>query len=258
MGAVVLRLKAPPPWPLDLAALQPAALAGKSADEIARMTLGRVAVGDVFAVSAGDAAELVLQGGSPLLDCVGAGMQSGTLLVEGAVGALAAAGLRGGRLEVRGDAGDHLGGAAPDSRMGMSGGVVLVRGNAGARAGDRMRRGLLIVEGDAGPEAAGGMIAGTVAVCGAVGAAPGVLMRRGTLLLGTPAVAPPPGFIVGRLAGDGTFLRLLARALHAVSPRAGECVAAVQHRWLGDLAALGKGEILVTGGQAIPQHQRSG
>ena len=150
MAAVVLRLKAPPPWPVDLAALQPAALAGKTADEIARMRLGRLAVGDVFAVSAGDTAELVLQGGSPLLDGVGAGMQSGTLLVEGAVGAFAAAGLRGGRMEVRGDAGDHLGGAAPDGRQGMSGGVVLVRGDAGARAADRMRRGLLIVEGNAG------------------------------------------------------------------------------------------------------------
>ena len=258
MAAVVLRLTAPPPWPLDLAALQPAALAGRPADEIARMRLGRLAVGDVFAVSAGDSAELVLQGGSPLLDGVGAGMQAGTLLVEGAVGAFAAAGLRGGRMEVRGDAGDHLGGPAPDGRQGMSGGVVLVRGNAGARAADRMRRGLLIVEGNAGAETASGMIAGTVAICGAVGAAPGVLMRRGTLLLGTPPAAPPPGFVVGTLAADGTFLRLLARFLQAVSPLAASHVAAVQHRWLGDLAARGQGEILVTGATRMSHDGASG
>ncbi len=252
MGAVVLRLTVPPPWPVDLAALQPAALAGKDAAEIARIKLGRLAVGDLFAVAAGDAAELVLQGGSPLLDGVGAGMASGTLLVEGAVGAYAAAGMSGGRLEIRGDAGDQLGGAPPDGRIGMAGGVVLVRGNAGAGAGDRMRRGMLIVEGNAGAETASGMIAGTVAVCGSVGATPGVLMRRGTLLLGTPPARLPPGFVATHLAADCTFLRLLARALRSLSPRAAAGVAAVQHRALGDLAALGKGEILLAGASAHP------
>ena len=250
MGAVVLRLKAPPPWPVDLAALHPAVLAGKTAADIARIPLGRLAVGDVFTIAVGDVAELVLEGGSPKFDGVGAGMAAGTLRVEGPVGAFAAAGLRDGRVEIRGDAGDYLGGALPDGRIGMSGGVVLVRGNAGARAGDRMRRGMLIVESDAGPAAASRMIAGTVAICGAVGAGPGVLMRRGTLVLGTPPAALPAGFVPSELAADGTFLHLLARFLHTISPRAAACVAAVQHRALGDLAALGKGEMLLATTQA--------
>lgn len=248
MGAVVLRLKAPPPFPVDCAALLPASLAGRDAGEIARMRLGgRLSVGDLFAVTAGDAADLVLQGGSPLLECVGAGMASGTLLVEGAVGAYAAAGLGGGRLEVRGDAGDHLGGAPPAGRLGMTGGIVIVRGDAGARAGDRMRRGLLVIEGRAGADAASRMIAGSIVVCGGAGSGAGVLMRRGTLLLGTPPAAPPAGFVPAALAADGTFPRLFSRALRPLSARAADLAASLRTRLLGDQAALGKGEILLPG-----------
>lgn len=247
MAGVVLTLKAPPPWPVDLTPLQPAALAGQPPDAIERLALGRLALGDLFSVRAGDAAELVLAGGSPLFESVGAGMAAGSLLVEGEVGAFAAAGLRGGQVEIRGNAGDHLGGVPPDQRTGMAGGVVVVRGNAGAEAADRMRRGLMVVEGSAGPHAGSRMIAGTLVICGAVGEAPGVLMRRGTLLLGTPPAALPAGFIATGLAADGPFLRLLARALQPFSPRAAACVAAVQHRAIGDLAGLGKGEILLAG-----------
>ena len=45
---------------------------------------------------------------------------------------------------------------------GMRGGVVVVRGNAGERAGDRLRRGTIIVEGQAGAHAGSRMIAGTL------------------------------------------------------------------------------------------------
>ena len=198
MGAVVLRATAPPPWPVDLAALAPAALAGRAADAIARIPLGRLAVGDLFAVTAGDAAELVIEGGSPLFTGIGAGMAAGTLRVEGDAGAFAGAELAGGRIEIHGDAGDHLGAPRADGRRGMSGGVVLVRGRAGGMAGARMRRGLIVVEGDAGTEAGAGMIAGTLAICGGVGAGAGVLMRRGTLLLGRAPAAPPAGFVTGQ------------------------------------------------------------
>lgn len=269
MAGVVLTLKAAPTWRLDLAALQPAVLAGKPAAEIERMSLGPCAVGEVFGVRAGDAAELTIEGGSALFDGVGAGMAAGALRllgaagagvaqgmtggevrVQGPVGPFAAAGLRGGLVEIAGDAGDDLGGVPPGGRQGMGGGSVVVRGSAGARAADRMRRGVLVVEGSAGAEAAGRMIAGTLAVCGAVGAAPGALMRRGTLLLGTPSADVPPGFVATGLALDGAFLRLLARTLRGLSPRAAACVAAVQHRLMGDQAALGKGEILLAAARA--------
>jgi formylmethanofuran dehydrogenase subunit C len=245
MPGVVLTLKAPPPWPVDLSPLLPTALAGQDAGMIARIPLGRLAVGDLFDVRAGETAELTIAGGSPLFEGIGAGMKEGALLVEGDAGAFAAAGLRGGRVEIRGDAGAYLGGVPAGGRIGMAGGVVVVRGAAGTHAGDRMRRGTLVVEGAAGPYAASRMIAGTLVVCGAVGASPGVLMRRGTLLLGTPSDHLPSGFVAAGLAADGVFLRLLARALRPLSARAAACAEAVQRRVVGDLASLGKGEILL-------------
>ena len=245
MTGVVLTPKAPPPWPVDLAALLPAALAGQSAADIERMTLGRLAVGDLFAVRPGDAAALVIAGGSALYDRIGAGMTEGSLRVEGDAGEGVAAGLRGGEIVIGGNVGDHLGGVAPQGRAGMAGGVVVVRGGAGAGAGDRMRRGTLVVEGGCGPHAASRMIAGTLVICGAAGAAPGTMMRRGTLLLGRAPSALPPTFVAAGMAADGVFLRLLARALQRVSPRAAACAAAVRRRLIGDLASLGKGEILL-------------
>ncbi len=245
MGAVVLRAKAPPPFPVDLAVLHPARLAGQEAAAIERMPLGRLHVGDLFAVAAGDTAALVIEGGSPLFEGIGAFMQTGSLLVEGDAGAFAAAEMAGGRVEIRGDAGDCLAAARADGRRGMTGGTVVVRGRAGAEAGASLRRGVVVVEGDAGARAALGMIAGTLAICGTAGPHAGVLMRRGTLLLGTPLPAPPAGFVAGRLAADGVFLALLARALQPLSPLAAGRAAAVEQRWLGDLAALGRGEMLL-------------
>lgn len=245
MAAVVLTPKAPPPWPVDLSALAPAALAGADAGAIERMPLGRLVVGDLFAVRAGDAPELVIAGGSPLYARIGAGMAEGRLRVEGDAGDFTAAGLRGGVLDVRGRVGDQVGGVAPGGRLGMAGGTVIVRGAAGAQAGDRMRRGMLVVEGDAGPHAGSRMIAGTVVICGRAEAGAGVLMRRGTLLLGAAPAALPPTFVPAGLPADGVFLRLLARALREASAPAAACAARVQRRLLGDLAALGKGEILI-------------
>jgi formylmethanofuran dehydrogenase subunit C len=247
MAAVVLRAKAPPPFAVDLAALKPAALAGRPAGEIERIALGRLVVGDLFAVTAGDAAELVIAGGSLLFTGIGAFLQTGSLLVEGDAGPFAAAEMRGGRIEIRGDAGDCLAAARADGRRGMAGGSVVVRGRAGEGAGAFLRRGVVVVEGDAGAGAGMGMIAGTLAICGAAGPHAGALMRRGTLLLGTAPPAPPAGFIPGRLAADGVFPALLSRALRPLSAPAAACAGAVRQRWLGDLAALGKGEILLAG-----------
>jgi formylmethanofuran dehydrogenase subunit C len=267
MAGVRLTLREAPPQRVDLAALQPAALAGQDAATIARMQLGTarrpLAVGDLFAVTAGADPDLTIAGGSERFDFLGAGLAAGTLLLEGAAGMGLGAGMTGGRLIVRGDAGpyaaaglaggeveitgragDHLGGALPGASRGMAGGQVVVRGEAGARAGDRMRRGLLVIEGAAGAATGSRMIAGTLVVCGAAGAMPGTLMRRGTILLGGPA-APGPCFVATALAADGVFLRLLAGALRPLSPAAAALAARARRRFVGDTASLGKGEIFL-------------
>ncbi len=266
MSATRFRLRGEPERRLDLSALTPRRLAGLDEAAVARLKLagGRDApsVGDLFKLSAGDADTVVIEGGSPLLDHVGAGLEGGLLVLEGDVGdfagrgmtggrlelrgsagRLAASGLRGGTVEIAGNAGALLAGPLPGERAGMDGGTVLLRGSAGSQACDRMRRGLVVVEGDAGPQAASRMIAGTLVVCGRVGVSPGMLLRRGTMVLGH-AVPAPDGFLPSGHT-PGVFRTLLTAWLRALSPAAGDAAARAGRRLLGDQATLGRGEMLM-------------
>jgi formylmethanofuran dehydrogenase subunit C len=259
-------LRDPPDMRLDLSPLVPDRLAGLDQAAIERIELGTTRmsrrVGDVFGVHMADCECVAIEGGSPRFDWVGAGMRSGELVLDGEaglyagrrmagghlrisgrVGGWAASGLRDGTLEIDGDAGPFLGGPLAGERAGMAGGTVLVRGNAAERAGDCLRRGLIVIEGRAGSHPGSRMLAGTVIICGACGASPGYLMRRGTLIMGA-AKALLPTFVPVGEAG-GAFHRLLANTLTALSPRAARLVGRAQDRFMGDMASLGKGEILV-------------
>lgn len=268
MSALRFVLRADPGQRLDLSPLTPDRLAGldiAAIEALALHTTRRPAtVGDLFRVHAGEADHIVIEGGSARFDRVGEAMSRGTLLVEGDVGQQAGRTLAGGRLSIRGHAGDWaasglsggvleiagnagamLGGPLAGERTGMRGGMVLVRGTAGMRAADRLRRGLVIVEGDAGPQAGSGMVAGTLVVCGTAGALPGILMRRGTIVLGrTDELAPS---FVAASGVDLVFTGLLARVLAPLSDRAASVALAARSRHLGDMAALGKGELFLAG-----------
>lgn len=260
-------LRAAPEQRLDLSPLTPDRLAGLDPKAIERIALNTtrapVCVADVFRVRGGDPAHVVIEGGSSRLDNVAAGMNSGDVLLDGdaglcagrsmaggrleirgSVGPWAASGLRGGRIEIAGSAGERLGGPLAGERTGMSGGIVVVAGNAGPRAGDRLRRGLIVVEGSAGASPGSRMIAGTLIVCGDTGQLPGYLMRRGTLVLGRSPDQLSPTFIP--LGGhDLLFFRLLARVLQPLSRRAARLLAGRAQRFAGDMAVLGKGEVLI-------------
>lgn len=268
MTALRFVLRGPVHQRLDLSPLTADRLAGLdvAAIEVLQVQTGRhrLNVGDVFKVHPGDAAHIVLEGGSERFDRVGEAMRTGLLEVEGDAGqqagrlmaggaltirgnagARAASGLRGGRVEILGDAGDFLGGPLSGERTGMRGGIVRVRGKAGARAADRLRRGLVIIEGDAGEHAGSGMVAGTLVVCGAAGALPGILMRRGTIVLGKPAELAPSFVVSG--GAPPVFSVLLARAVAPVSQVAAGCVREAAARYAGDMAVLGKGEVFAPG-----------
>jgi formylmethanofuran dehydrogenase subunit C len=260
-------MRAAPSQRLDLSSLTPQNLAGKSSVEIAQIELQttreRVTAGDVFRIRKGDAEQIVIEGGGERLDRVGMGMTSGSILVEGDVGveagramsgglltvrgnagAFAASGMKGGTIEIVGDVGERLAGPLSGETMGMNGGVVHVRGNAGPRAADRLRRGVVLVEGRAGPYAGSRMIAGTLAIGGLAGELPGYLMNRGTILLGGGATLLSPTF-----ADCGEFelvaIRMLANSVARTSAKLGRRFRGPIRRMAGDLAALGKGEILL-------------
>jgi formylmethanofuran dehydrogenase subunit C len=267
LSSLTFSLRAPPDQRLDLSPLTPENLAGKSAAEVAGIELQttrvRITAGDVFRIREGDPAAIVIGGGSARFDRVGmrltagsirvdgevgveAGrlMSGGQLTVHGAAGPFAGSGMKGGTLTIEGDAGERLGGPLSGETVGVSGGILHVRGDAGERAGDRLRRGIILIEGRAGAYAGSRMIAGTLAIGGEAGALPGYLMGRGTILLGRGASLLSPTF--GDCGEhDLVAARLLANYIAQASAKLGDLFRRPLRRLAGDLAALGKGEILL-------------
>jgi formylmethanofuran dehydrogenase subunit C len=266
---LTFRLRAAPDQRLDCAPLTPQRLVGLSVADIARLPLNTTRhtlhAGDVFRIRAGDPGTIRFEGGSERLDNVGEGLATGSIEVEGAVGKAAGRNMSGGRLiiageagpfvgsglsggviDIGGDAGEFLGAPFPGEMQGMRGGLILVRGRAAHRAGDRMRRGIIVIEKSAGDYAGSRMIAGSLIVLGGTGGMPGYLMRRGTLFLAEPAALSPTFLPCG--AFDFGFTRLFADRLKPESPRAARLLRRSFERYAGDMAVLGKGEVLVAAG----------
>ena len=254
-----LRLRDAPRVPLDLSPLLPGAEI--DADMPLRLGNRQSALGELFDLEPGPGDELRLVGTNVCCDRIGAGLSRGRIVVEGDAGACTGLGMAGGEIEVRGsadalagcemgggvlriggDAGERLGGALPGAG-GMSGGTILLTGACGPRAGERMRKGLIVVGGKAGPHLAFGMRGGTIVVHGACVAEPASSMRRGTLYL-----AEAPGRLLPTFSDDGAhellWLALLERHLRGLGGAPALPSRRVR-RWAGDLADLGKGELLV-------------
>jgi formylmethanofuran dehydrogenase subunit C len=267
MSGWKLTLKAAPALRVDLRSVSSAAFAEFDAAAVGRQIVHHgnesVALGDLFSIAPHADAELHLEGDlskfdrigwqlaagririeGPAGDYLGAGMSGGEVVASGSAGLLAACEMSGGRLEIGGDTGDFAAAALPGSMDGMRGGTLLVRGNAGARFGDRMRRGTALVFGDAGEFCASRMVAGTIAVAGRLGAHPGYGMRRGTLRALGPAPAVPPTFATTNV-NIGVFWQLLARDLARHGGAFATLGSRCAWRHVGDLAAGGKGELLV-------------
>jgi formylmethanofuran dehydrogenase subunit C len=259
-----LRAKQTPTLRVDLRGATPAALAQHGDPERFEVGHGRalVPLAEFFHVEPRGDDLLVFDADLARFDHVGAGMDGGTLIVEGSAGDHVGAAMRGGELRLRGSAGalagcemsggtllvggnvgDFAAGALPGSMDGMRGGTLVVRGNAGARLGDRMRRGSVVVFGDVGDFAASRMVAGTIALAGRCGVHVGYGMRRGSVVFAGPAPELAPTFVAA-IGGAEVFWQLLARDL----ARHGGAFASLPsrriERWLGDLAADGKGELI--------------
>lgn len=272
-----LRLRQQPPLRLDLRGLTPAALAPLTAAQIEQLPLAqgrrKLSLAEYFNVTrsaigvddADDTGLLVFEGDLSRCDRVGWQQDAGHLVVEGAVGHYAGAGLRGGTMRVQGNAGllaacemaggnlviegnvgDFAASAQPGSLDGMRGGRLVVRGNAGQRFGDRMRRGTAWVFGDAGDFFASRLVAGTIAVGGQVGAHPAYGMRRGSLVFAGSAPQLPPHFVPA-IVGAPVVWQLLARALAREGGPFADLAARRVQRHLGDRAVEGVGELYVDG-----------
>lgn len=260
-------LRAAPALRLDLRGVTPAALAGLTLAQVEHLRIGHgnaaLPLAEFFRVEAGEAGSLRFEADLARCDRVGWAMPSGRIVVAGSVGHHAGGAMTGGVLHVKGSAGllvgcemaggellvdgdvdDFAGAPLPGSMDGMRGGTLLVRGRAGARFGDRMRRGTAIVFGDAGDFLASRLVAGTIAIGGRAGAHVGYGMRRGSVVFAGAAPAIPSTFVPA-IAEAPVFWQLLAREL----ARHGGPFAALPSRritrWLGDLSAGGKGELIL-------------
>ena len=273
MATHSFRLKTTLQQRLDVSPLTPEALADKGGAEIGAMELHygnrKLPVDHLFDwrhdADDSDGARVCFEGDGGKLDYLGLGMSSGSILVrgnagaylghrmkggnimvEGDVGVFCAAEMRGGEIQIRGNAGDFVGGSLPGNKKGMAGGVVIIKGSAGARIGDHMRRGVILIEGGAGSYLGSRMTAGTIAVKGAVGPYVGYGMKRGTLLLFTAPQSLLPTF---NDCGSHTlgFVPLLLKSFESLETTFSDFAGKVGRvrRYAGDLAALGKGEILV-------------
>lgn len=255
---------------VDLRAVTPAVLCLLGADDAGRfmVTQGnrQVALGELFRITIEqrdmDTPALILEGdlagmdrigfrmGEGVLhvegsagDYVGCGMSGGMLSVSGDAGDFAASELSGGRVDIGGDCGDFAAASLPGSIDGMRGGSLTIRGHAGARLADRMRRGTVIVFGSAGLYAASRIVAGTLAIAGDCAGHLGYGMRRGTVLCLRSHPAASSTFVATH-HDIGVYWSLLRRHLAPAGGPFAQLPVSAPQRFVGDLAADGKGELL--------------
>ncbi|MGZ5918471.1 MAG: formylmethanofuran dehydrogenase subunit C [Hyphomicrobium sp.] len=267
MSGLTFRLKGTLDERIDAAELTPRRLAKLSQSDIERIVVGstkrQLKVGDVFVVGGRPGDSVTFESGSNRLDFVGSRLEEGSVIVEGDVGDYAGREMSGGRLDIRGDAGAYLasgtkggivtvkgsagnqvGAQRAGDKFGMMGGIVVIEGHAGDRVGDRMRRGTIIVRGRCGAIAGTRMLGGTIWTDQGFGANPGLLMRRGTLI--GPNVEKLLATFVDTGKHDLVILRVLSRYLAAtLGPLAPRPITGPVRKYAGDLATIGKGELLI-------------
>jgi formylmethanofuran dehydrogenase subunit C len=263
---ITLTLRAPLDRALDADAISADRLAALSAQEISALRLwdGRnvVTLGDVFSVSGERSQTVVLEGDLAMLHGVGSTMAAGALEIQGAIGNSvgarmlggaitvqgsaandAGSGMSGGSLVIAGNVGDRAGGAMQGASKGMTGGHIIVRGSAGREAGARMRRGVLCCAA-AGPFTGLGMIAGNIIVAGAIGDGVGAGNKRGSIVaLGGVRVPQTYAYACTFRPPHLSLMLLFLRERFALSVDDAH-VHGLYKRYSGDLADIGKGEIL--------------
>jgi formylmethanofuran dehydrogenase subunit C len=269
MSGLTFRLTSAPVERLDLSRLTPKHLATTPLAEVLRLDIGTtksgLKVGDAFAVSGKPGTTVTIEGSTSKLDFIGAYLEDGDkMIVEGDAGVGAGRSMRGGRLEIRGDASallgtglsggeifvkgsaaGQVGGLTPGDKFGMTGGLIVIDGHAGDRVGDRMRRGTIYIRGKCGSFAGSRMVGGTIWTELGFGADPGLLLRRGTLIGPSVEQLLPTFADAGR--HDLVILPILSRYLKAkLGASAPKPLPSIVRKYTGDLATIGKGEILIT------------
>jgi formylmethanofuran dehydrogenase subunit C len=244
------KLRAPIDQPADFADVFAGAWSRLSAAELSQRPVyldstGRVSLGELFEIEGSPDGSIRLVGDLGPTLRLGAGLSEGAVVVEGNVGDEAGLAMTGGVLEIEGNAGRRAGAAPLGFKRGMSGGELIVHGSAGDEAGSTMRRGVLAIGGRAGRRAGLGMIAGTVVLFGAAEEGAGLWSKRGSVVaLGK--LTPPETYAFACTYQPVHLRVLLLRLRNRFRLRVQrKHLTGLYRRFSGDMAELGRGEILV-------------
>lgn len=257
---------------LDLRGVLPSRLLPMSPEEAAKVTVWegnqRVELGELFDIEIETRREETLRiiGNLAKADNVGAGLDGGTLFVQGSVGNHAgqeirsgslyihghvgnnlAEGMKAGFLKVLGNVGDRVGAPLPGENRGMAGGSVFILGSAGNEVGHRMRRGTIAITNNCGDYAGYEMLAGTIFVGGKAGANAGLMMRRGTIILQGNQQSDLTSGFVHSCRFRPAMIPLLAKDFARQEvPEVARLISSRDYDlYHGDLVQMGRGEILL-------------
>ena len=181
---------------------------------------------------------------------LGREMEGGEITVHGSVGDWLGAEMKGGLIRVKGNARNLVGSGYRGSKVGMKGGTIVIEGDAGSEVGELMRRGTIAIKGKVGAIAGALMTGGSIVCFGDIGERAGAGMDRGTIIaFNLPKLLPTFKY---SCTYNPTFIRAFLPGLKKYGlPIKKEHIEGLYDRYSGDVAALGKGEILVWKGGTI-------
>ncbi len=266
---IILRPKVRFKVPIEAECISPDVFSDKSMDEIRKLEIlygnKRKPLGELFEIEEGqgDGETIKMEGDMSRVKHVGAQMSKGRIEIEGDIGMHLGREMSGGEILVRGNAGDWLGAEMKGglitvhgrvgnlagagyrgSKVGMKGGTIIVNGDAGREVGELMRRGVIAVTGSLGEFTGALMTGGTIVCFGKLGGRAGAGMERGTILsFDRPSFLPT---FKRSCVYRPTFVPLLLNSLRKYGlPIKREYLEGSYERYDGDIASLGRGEILV-------------
>jgi formylmethanofuran dehydrogenase subunit C len=267
MSPITLTVKEQPSVPLEAEAISPDVMTDLDEDAIRALPvfLGkrRYRLEEFFGVEGGDSEELEIHGDGRQVKWIGRGMTRGRITIRGNAGMHLGSGMKGGTIDVSGDASDwvgaemsnglirirgnaggQIGAAYRGSLGGMKGGTTLIGGSAGIEVGMRMKRGTIVVAGPVRDFAGLQMKGGTIVLLGGAELRTGAWMIRGTIVSAKP-IRLLPTFAYA-CAYQPTFWRLYVKRLRELGVNIpADLQDGVLHRYSGDSAVPGKGEIFM-------------
>jgi len=264
---IVLTLKERPVVPLEAEVLSPDVMAELAHDAMRGLPvfLGKrqCRLDDFFDVEGEASQELEIRGDLSNVKWIGRGMTRGRVTIEGNAGMHLGAYMKGGTIEVSGDASDWVGAEMTDglirirgnaggqvgaayrgSTSGMKDGTILIDGSAGIEVGMRMKRGIIAVRGPVRDFAGLQMKGGTIILMSGAELRTGAWMVRGTIVSLTEIPMMPT--FAHACTYNPLFLALYAKYLNPLGfaiPSEGPD--GTYKRYVGDTSVPGKGEILV-------------